>query len=707
MAELNEFQRKAVTAGDGPVLVLAGAGSGKTTVIVERLVWLIEERGVDPRHLLALTFTNRAANEMKNRVMKRLGLDRLASWVGTFHSFGLFVLRREMERLGRSNTFTIFDEKDQETLVKRLLRDLPGAEGLTPRKAMSWISRLKQDIAEPDPKVLAVIPNGKVLGRLWTDYHDALRNASAVDFDDLLVLLYHVLERFPEAREKYQRRFKYVLVDEYQDTNRAQYLIAKHLTAASRNLFVVGDEDQSIYSWRGAHIGNILKFEKEFPGAATIRLEENYRSTAPILDAANAVVAHNEQRLGKTLWTSRHGGDPVRFYLAPDAEDEARWVAEEIARGDVPRREVAILYRTSAQSRRIEEALRAKGIPHVVVGGVRFYSRKEVKDLLCYLRLITNPTDDESLRRIINVPTRGIGATTMAQFEEYATRRRIPLFDVLREVEHDQTLSARARTSAAEFVHLIDDLSLEARKGRLQDLVESLIDKTRYREYIEHTDEKDMRDRMEIVDEFRASCAEFDAAQAGSVTDYLQNLSLASGIDEWKSNEDSVTLMTCHSAKGLEFDSVFLVGLEEGLLPHGSALVSESEMEEERRLCYVAMTRARRRLALTAAQSRMLMGETDRRDVSRFVREIPKDKLNWVRGAAQAEVRVKGAQRPAPVPGAAGKLKMGMCVRHAKFGKGLVLYTQGAGDAERARIRFETGKVGTFLVKATPLEIVE
>ncbi|NIA14541.1 MAG: UvrD-helicase domain-containing protein, partial [Nitrospiraceae bacterium] len=485
---LNEAQLEAVTADDGPALVLAGAGSGKTRVIVERLVWLIEERGVDPRNLLALTFTNRAAGEMKSRVAERLGVDRIASWVGTFHSFGLYVLRREIDRLGRPKAFTVFDDSDQLSLMRRLVRGLPeGYAKVTPRRALSWMSRLKQDLKEPNFGAPSPMEDEETCRELWKRYHDTLLRVSAVDFDDLLSLVVRLFEEHADVREKYGRRYQYVLVDEYQDTNRAQYLIAQHLSKDHGNLFVVGDEDQSIYSWRGAHIRNILDFERDFPGARTFRLEQNYRSTAPILTAANAVVANNKARLGKTLRTDQTKGDPVRFYLGKDAADEARWVIADQKESGFAPKDTAILYRTNAQARILEEELRRKGVPYVIVGGVRFYSRKEIKDILCYLRLLVNAADDESLRRIVNVPARGIGATTMARFEEYAAARRIPLFEVLREIEHDESLTARARRSATSFVHLIDDLAVEARTSSVEELTESLLEKTRYREFLKES----------------------------------------------------------------------------------------------------------------------------------------------------------------------------------------------------------------------------
>jgi len=504
---LNEAQRVAVTAPDGPSLVLAGAGSGKTRVIVERIVWLVEEHGVDPRHILAVTFTNRAAGEMKARVAARIGRDRAACWVGTFHSFGLYLLRREMETLGRSRMFTVFDDADQLSIMKRLIKGLPAHYAkVTPREALQWISRLKQDVEEPDMAETCATDEDETFRALWVQYHEALLRASAVDFDDLLVLPVRLLEGNAETCAKYRRRFRYILVDEYQDTNRAQYRLARCLAGEGGNLYAVGDEDQSIYSWRGADIRNILEFDRDFPGARIYRLEQNYRSTMPILQSANAVVVHNRNRIGKTLWTLQKSGEPVRLYCAEDGEEEAFFVAQDIAAHMETGGATAVLYRTNGQQRVLEDALRAKGIPYLVVGGIQFYARREVKDLLAYLRLLANPADDEALRRIINTPPRGLGAATLEQIEAYAQQRGVPLWAVLREIEHDQTLRPRARTAMMEFVHLMDDLAQQAEAGPILPLVEQIIGRIEYRSFVEHSDEKDQRDRIEIVNEFLASC---------------------------------------------------------------------------------------------------------------------------------------------------------------------------------------------------------
>ena len=741
---LNAAQQAAVQAPDGPVLVLAGAGSGKTRVIVERLVWLIEERGVNPRNLLSLTFTNRAAKEMRERVAARLALrdprhgdpGALPLWVGTFHSFAAYLLRREIQALGMSKDYVIYDDNDQMSLMKRLVRELPvNCAKVNPREALSWISRNKQELQtfEDFNWDTKGNPIEKARHFLWRRYRETLRAASALDFDDLLVYTAQLLDKHPEIRQQYQQRYRHVLIDEYQDTNHTQYRIAHLLSESHRNLFVVGDEDQSIYSWRGAKIGNILRFEKDYAGAQTYRLEQNYRSTAPILYAANALVSHNKERLGKELWTEEASGDPVRFYHAQDAEDEAEFVVGDLADSGIPADQTAVLYRTNGQSRVLEEVLRRKGLQYTVVGGVQFYARKEVKDVLGYLRLIVNPDDTEAVRRVLNVPPRGIGATSLERLEDYARERNMPLLQVLRDIENDHTIPSRAREAATAFVHMIDELALRAKTEPVKTVAETLLGRTRYREFVQASDEKDSRARLEVVDEFLVACGEFDKKKRGHLPEFLQDLALYSEADDLDERAPALTLMTCHGAKGLEFDSIYLIGFEEGLLPHAMSIDSDAELEEERRLCYVAMTRARRKLTLTASESRSLYGEaSDMREVSRFMRELPLDRILRVR-KREARVSAPAVRRPVPPRGFSAErvaaapfapephsgmgsadtaqeengLQHGTPVRHASFGEGWVMYTQGAGKNMKVKIRFKTGRVATFLVSHTPLEILK
>jgi len=686
--------------------VLAGAGSGKTRVIIERLAWLVDERGVDPRHLLAMTFTNRAAGEMRTRLSERLGMRQVGAWLGTFHSFGLYVLRRESERLGRSRQFTVVDDGDQLSLMKRLVKDLPGkCAPVSPREALRWISVRKQDLKTPEEET-AASRQDETCRLLWKQYHEALAKSNGVDFDDLLVLTAQLFHEHDEVRARYGNRFGYVHVDEYQDTNRAQYVIARELVRDHANLFVVGDEDQSIYAWRGATIRNILDFEADFPGARIYRLEENYRSTRTILNVANAVVAHNSQRLGKTLRTSREDTRPVRLYEAEDADEEARFVAEDIAAGGLSPRDTAVLFRTHGQSRLIEEALRHKGLAYVVIGGVSFFGRKEVKDLLAYLRLVVNPDDDQAVRRVLNVPNRGIGEHTLETIDAYAAERDCRLFSVLRDIEHDQTLPLRARDGAGRFVHIVDSLAEKAKSSPLATLVNLLLDDIGYRDYVKRSDERDFRTGLEIVEEFVSACVRFDEKKRGTLQTFLEELALASDADQLDPNAPAVKLLTCHSAKGLEFDNVYLIGLEEGFLPHASAFESESELEEERRLCYVAMTRARNRLTLSLARSRIVFGSRYGREPSRFLGEVPAALLEHLRPAGSGPKR--GEAKPSAAPAAdPARLTMGTQVRHAQFGPGVVMYTKGTGAKMRARIRFHTGRTREFMVSVAPLEILE
>lgn len=704
MVSLNDEQMAAVKAEDGPALVLAGAGTGKTRVIVERMLWLIEERGVDPRRLLALTFTNKAAAEMRQRLTTALNVERLDAWMGTFHSFGLYVLRREIERLGRPSHFTVFDDTDQLSLMKKLIKGLPpNYVRVSPREALHYISDLKQRVERP-----ADAPAGSAeeiaCRHLWDRYHDALLRAAAVDFDDLLCLPAQLLEQHEVVRRRYEQRYEYVMVDEYQDTNHAQYRIVRALGAAHGNVFVVGDEDQSIYSWRGADIRNILDFARDFPNAKTFRLERNYRSTQPILDLANAVVAYNKARLGKRLWTALKEGGQPRLFVANDAEQEAAWIADDIVASKTPPREVAVLFRTNAQTRQLEEAFRMRSMAYIVVGGIKFYSRKEIKDILAYLRLIVNTNDDESLRRVINVPARGIGAATLQHVEEYAAARNCSLFQVLRDTASDTSISLRARENASTFVHLIDDFAAEAKTAKVARLTEKLLEKTEYRDFVQQSDEKDFRSRLENVDEFIVACRQFDENGSGGLLAFLQDLALMTDVNTADFDAPAVTLMTCHSAKGLEFDQIYLAGMEDGLLPMVSEFDDNHDLEEERRLCYVAMTRARKQLTLTAARSRMLYGRHhDGRELSRFIREADINRFQMISTGAEE----KRTRTDAPKAIETGNLRIGARVRHATFGPGTVMYTSGSGDKLRARIRFQTGKIAMLLVSAAPLEILE
>lgn len=710
MVVLNETQRAAVTAPEGPVLILAGAGSGKTRVIVERMVHLVEEQGVPARQLLALTFTNKAAGEMSRRFAERMRLDYVPSFLGTFHSFGLWILRREAHHIERSRSFIIFDDGDQLSLMKRLVKELPkNVMTVSPRDALTYISRIKQVEPFPDWTNPPESDEEATCRQLWTRYHNALKASSAFDFDDLTALTAFLFEHYPEVCTRYRERFRHIMVDEYQDTNRSQYLIARRLGEDS-SLFVVGDEDQSIYSWRGADINNILDFAEDFPNARVYRLEENYRSTQAILNTANAVVSNNVNRLGKTLYTRLPGGDPVRYFFAEEAEEEASFVAQDLARRQLNPGDVAVFYRTHTQARLVEEAFRRTRIPYVVVGGIKFYSRKEVKDILAYLRLAVNPADDESLRRIMNIPPRGIGNAGREEFEEYARLRSIPLLQAFREGEMNESVSTRARRSAAELADIVDTLARDAQVHPVAKLVETLLERINYREYVEHSDEKESRNRIEVVNEFIVACRQHDSRDQEGLGGFLQELALLSDVDNWEDRGDTATLMTCHCAKGLEFDHVYLIGLEEDLFPMSRFDDEDDDLEEERRLCYVAMTRARKTLTLTAAEKRMLYGVTNRgRRPSRFVLEAGRERLQEVDFSGNPKARIKAAPAKAPMREAASDdaVRTGDVIQHARFGRGVVLYVKGARPKLRARVRFDSGRVADLMVAQAPIQVVK
>jgi len=712
--QLNEAQQAAVTAPDVPALVLAGAGSGKTRVIIERMAYLVEERGVNPRNLLALTFTNKAAGEMRRRFAQRIGMEIIPSFIGTFHSFGLWLLRRNAPLLGHPQNFTIFDDQDQLSLMKRLVKELPKTlKPVLPREALGFISCIKQAEPYPNWSDPPESPDEETFRELWGRYHDALKKCSAMDFDDLTALTAFLLERFPEARDRYRGRFHHILVDEYQDTNRSQYVIARCLGGGG-NLFVVGDEDQSIYSWRGADINNILDFARDFPEARVYRLEQNYRSAPPILKAANTLVAHNKNRLGKRLFTERADGEPVTCFLADDAEDEARFVVEDMLRRKREPGTVAVFYRTHVLSRLLEEALLSRRIPYVVVGGVKFYARKEVKDIVAYMRLIANPADDESLRRILNVPSRGIGEMGRAQLTEYAAMRGIPLFQALRESETDEGISSRARRAAVALADLLDEMRNLAGDMPVAGLVENLLERVAYREYVEHSDEKQFRNRIEVVNEFLVACKQYDArAKGGDLAGFLEEMALMSDVDGWESDGDAVTLMTCHCAKGLEFDHVYIIGLEDEMFPL-LRFEDDTDLEEERRLCYVAMTRARASLTLCASETRMLYGVYNHnRRPSQFLLEIGDKHICMVDAKGAPLRREEQGRTPRPAESARQTeesappvLKSGTVIRHARFGRGVVLYTKGEGHKLQARVRFDSGRHATLLIAKAPVEIV-
>jgi ATP-dependent DNA helicase UvrD/PcrA len=693
---LNPSQREAVLATDGPVLILAGAGSGKTRVIAHRFAHLVLERAVPADAILAVTFTNKAAREMRARVEGLLGGGALASWISTFHSLCVRILRRDAEAAGLPRGFLIYDEDDQLAVVRDALRALGLSEKLhPPRRLLSRISARKNSGIDPE-----AAGGDSVAARTLADvaerYARGLEAAQALDFDDLLLRTVALLERDAAVRDGYRRRFRYVLVDEYQDTNRPQYEIVRLLAGDGGNVTVVGDEDQSIYSWRGANIGNILNFERDFPGARVLRLEENYRSSQPILDLASGLVAHNRRRIGKALRAVRGPGEAPRLYHASDEFEEAAWVVARISARE-GRGRVAVLYRMNAQSRLFEEALMRLRIPYVVVGGVGFYARREVKDVLSYLRLLVNPRDSVALRRVVNVPPRGIGARTVEALEGLAAERGISLWEALGAAVDEAFLPARVTQPLARFREVIASLRTEAAGLTVRTLVERTLATTGYSAMLASEDSHEAQDRLENLAELISAAAEYDARQeAGSLSDFLDGVSLLSDIDQAR-DDAPVVLMTLHSAKGLEFESVFLVGLEEGLLPHSRSLTDEGRdaLEEERRLCYVGMTRAMERLYLTCAGSRMVFGQRRQATPSRFLGEIPKEGLvvtgDTRRIAPAVEVPRGRPVSPAPAVagrGIVGEFRPGTRVRHPLFGIGTVLRSDGSGDDLKVTVSF-------------------
>ncbi|WP_026695285.1 DNA helicase PcrA [Peribacillus kribbensis] len=634
---LNNEQQEAVKSTDGPLLIMAGAGSGKTRVLTHRIAYLMVEKQVAPWNILAITFTNKAAREMKERIKGILGGASEDIWISTFHSMCVRILRRDIDRIGFNRNFTILDTTDQQSVIKQILKD----KNLDPKKydyraLLGTISSAKNELI--DAEEYAGMSGGfyeQVAADVYKEYQKRLAKNQALDFDDLIMKTILLFTRVPEVLEFYQRKFQYIHVDEYQDTNRAQYMLVKMLAARFRNLCVVGDSDQSIYRWRGADIANILSFEKDYPNANVILLEQNYRSTKRILSAANRVISNNANRKPKNLWTENLEGNKICYYRADSEQAEAQFVAgkiNEMTRDGKKLSEIAILYRTNAQSRVMEEVLLKSNIQYSIVGGTKFYDRKEIKDILAYLRLISNPDDDISLRRIINVPKRGIGSTSLDKIANFAAMNDTSIMQALDAVELIG-VSPKIMKAAAEFRDLIKNYSNMQEYLSVTELVEEVLDKTGYRESLQAEKTIESQSRLENIDEFLSVTKSFEESNDDkTLVAFLTDLALVADIDSLEDDEDgipqdSIVLMTLHSAKGLEFPVVFLIGMEEGVFPHSRSLMEEEEMEEERRLAYVGITRAEEELFLTNAQMRTLFGRTSMNPVSRFIAEIPEDLL--------------------------------------------------------------------------------
>ena len=629
---LNERQRQAVMQTEGPVLILAGAGSGKTRVLTHRVAYLIDRAGVAPYHILAITFTNKAAGEMRERVDKIVGFGAEQIWVSTFHSTCVRILRRYIDRLGYDNHFTIYDTDDQKGIMKEVCKKLQiDTKMLKERTIMSAISSAKDELIDPQEYEMlnGFDYNGGKIAKAYREYQATLKKNNALDFDDLIMKTVELFKADAEVLSSYQDRFRYIMVDEYQDTNTAQFELIRLLAAKHRNLCVVGDDDQSIYKFRGANIRNILDFEKVYPDAFVVRLEQNYRSTQTVLDAANAVIKNNTRRKEKALWTDQGEGTRIGFRQFDTAYEEAEYIAGDVARkkrkGQLSYGECAVLYRTNAQARLLEERFIMEGVPYDVVGGTNFYSRREIKDVLAYLKTIDNGRDDVAVKRIINVPRRGIGAATIVRVQEYADERNISFFDALTEADQIMTIG-RSASKLKPFVTMIQSFRSKQEFYSLEELVKDVLDLTGYLKELEESDEEDAADRVENIEELVSKVVAYEQeSDEPTLSGFLEEVALVADIDRVDGDGDRVLLMTLHSAKGLEFGHVYLAGMEDGVFPSYMTITSDDpmEIEEERRLAYVGITRAKEELTLTCAKQRMIRGETQMNAVSRFVREIP------------------------------------------------------------------------------------
>ena len=753
---LNDKQKEAVLSTEGPCLVIAGAGSGKTKVLTHKIAYLMQEKNVKPWSILAITFTNKAANEMKERVENLVGDVAKDMWIGTFHSICVRILRRYIDRIGFTSSFIIFDSSDQRTLVKQCLKQLNiDDKMLNDRAVLSEISNAKNEMLEPDAYKLRT--NNEIrketIAKVYELYQKRLRENNAIDFDDIINYTIRILSENPDVLEYYSNKFEYVLVDEYQDTNKAQFTLVSILAALHGNITVVGDNDQGIYSFRGADITNILNFEKDCPGTKIIKLEQNYRCTQNILDAANAVIKNNETKYEKKLWTENGKGGMITVFRGNDEYDEANFIVENINK---LRREeymtyndFAILYRMNSQSRSIEDILRRENVPYKIIGGLKFYERKEIKDTIAYLRLIQNPSDNLSLTRIINEPKRGIGKTSLDNVQQIAMQSETSMYDVIKRA--DEFGLNRVFANSREFVSQIEELRAKKDNIKISDLIKETLNKTGYTKALEDEDTTEAETRLENIEEFLTVAMEFEEQMAeNSLEEFLEGITLSSDLDNADDQEDSVTLMTLHSAKGLEFPVVFLVGMEEGIFPGYKSIGEPKELEEERRLCYVGITRAKQNLFISCARQRTIFGSTSCNQVSRFVKEIPKELMDgfdenfedkpqktyedyqyeWKYGNSHVTSyksdEVKSAKpamqysfrtaesflnnlnkKPATTSVDISIYRAGQRVYHKKFGEGRINYVEAEGDDAKVDITFD--KIGhkRLMAKYAGLEVLD
>jgi len=740
---LNDAQAEAVGHPLGQVLVVAGAGSGKTRVLTRRIAWLIAARGAHPGSILAITFTNKAAAEMRERVAELVGGAARMMWVSTFHSACVRILRREATRFGYTSSFTVYDAADSRRLMTLVCRDMGlDPKKVNPRAVLNWVSNLKNELVDHEAAgSRANNPTEEVYAEAYGHYQRRLKAANAMDFDDLIMTTVHLLQAFPDVQEAYRRRFRHVLVDEYQDTNHAQYVLIRELCDDETDLMVVGDSDQSIYAFRGANIRNILEFEQDFPNADTVRLEQNYRSTQNILNAANAVISNNSGRPEKNLWSAAGDGELIVGYVGDDERDEAQFVADEVDRltdaGDAKASDVAVFYRTNAQSRVFEEVFIRVGLPYRVVGGVRFYERKEVKDALAYLRVLINPRDAVSLRRILNEPKRGIGDRAQASVERLASRHQLSFWEALQRADEADDLAARSLNAIRAFVEMLSGLIALAESGEAADVVlEAALARSGYLKVLEDSDDPQDESRIENLAELAAVAHEFVANAAtietapdddepltpGSLAAFLEQVALVADADSVPDEGDGVvTLMTLHTAKGLEFPVVFLTGLEDGVFPHMRSLGDKDELAEERRLAYVGLTRARERLYVSRATTRSAWGAPSYNPASRFLEEIPASLVTWRREAAAPTQWTRRASSPAQPTFRSGpafssssvakraqkgaiSLEPGDRVTHDSFGLGTVVALEGVGDSTVASVDFGSAGVKRLLLRYAPVE---
>lgn len=756
---LNDRQKEAVISTEGPCLVIAGAGSGKTKVLTHKIAYLISEKYVKPWNIIAITFTNKAANEMKERIQKIIGDAANDLWMGTFHSICVKILRKYIDRIGFDHSFLIFDTSDQKTLIKECLKDLKVDDKLfTDRAVLSEISNGKNEMLEPkDYKTkYAGDFRRETIGNIYELYQQRLKENNALDFDDIINYTIKILTENPDVLEYYTEKFKYVLVDEYQDTNKAQFMLVSILASKYGNITVVGDNDQGIYSFRGADITNILNFEKDFPGTKIIKLEQNYRCTGNILKAANAVIKHNENKYEKKLWTANDEGELPSIYQSEDEYDEASYVVKQINHLKTEEyykySDFVVLYRMNSQSRAIEDILRREDIPYKIVGGLKFYERKEIKDIIAYLRLIYNTSDNISLKRIINEPKRGIGKTSLDNIQQISEQNGISMYEVIKNAE--QFGLNRVKANADDFINLIEELRTKQNKLSISELIKETLNKSGYTKALELENSVEAESRIQNLEEFLTVAIEFEEEFAdNTLGEFLENITLSSDIDNVEDAENSVTLMTLHSAKGLEFPTVFLVGLEEGIFPGYKSIGEENALQEERRLFYVGITRAKEHLFLTCAKRRTIFGSTSYNAISRFVKEIPEELLNgydemqkekvedkfensdygWKYGNRESKVKTytfetNSYEVKKQAPATAGfqyrtaesflsslnkkdsfdisKYQEGQRVYHKKFGEGTINKVEEEGEDYKIDINFD--KVGhkRLMAKFAGLEII-